>query len=102
MSERVQKVYKGELLMEASYKLLIPIESVEGKQITELKFSRPKNKHTKHMTTTPTGEEMQKLISNICGLTPREVGEIDFLDQQEIMGIVGDFLTLGQPTGLNL
>lgn len=99
MSKRKPEVYV--------YELADPIEitNTVGEVIkTVSKISLKRKVKTKHLkgvdltAGTVSFDHLVRLVANMSGLTDIEVGEIGFLDIQELVGIAGGFLA-GQVTG---
>ena len=81
-------------------KLDYPIKWGE-ETISELKFNRPKGKHIRHVTTSPTIGELLDIAAKCCDHDSGSViiDELDACDATKVADMVGDFLEGGQKTG---
>lgn len=68
------------------------------KEVTEIKFRRPKGKDIKRMKAEPTPEDIIRIATNISDYTPAFFDELDAFDYSQTLLAVSSFLSDGQET----
>jgi len=80
------------------YTLKFPLDW-GGTKITEIEFRRPKGKDIFDLKGHPSVEDLARVASKISGKELPIIKELDIEDFNEVLEIVGNFLTSSRGTG---
>lgn len=85
--------------MEKEYKLKTPIQ-FGSEKIESLKFRKPIAKDFRDMPMNPKIGDMLNVAAKISDNPPSIIDQLTPADMQEVLKVVGEFMEVGQPIGV--